>query len=933
MPGRNAKRTLPAGFLLQTVPPSAVAHPIVSIAGVATLLAPAVSEEVERSADPAAAGPALARILEARPDLTDRLASDGGLVAAAVAVAAASPYLTRLCIADPAAVDVLADLGARPVLAEPIGDAVALARWKRLELLRVAARDLLGLERLEETGVALSALADDVLTGSARLAAGPRAAGELAVIGMGKLGGQELNYASDIDVIFVGDSDPRPLLAVARNAWRVDVDLRPEGRNGPLTRSLESYLAYWDRWADTWEFQALIKARPVAGDRALSAAFMAAAQERVWGRPFGAEELRAVRAMKARAEGQVARRGQSDRELKLGPGGIRDIEFAVQLLQLVHGRADPALRSPTTLSALAELALAGYVATADAEALDAAYRFLRAAEHRLQLVENQQVHALPSDTAARTRLARVMGFRDSPDETALGHFERELRRHQATVRSIHERLFFRPLLEVFTRAGSTRPAGLTERAVAERLAAFGFSDADRTRHAVEELTRGFSRSSRLMQQLLPLLFEWLSQAPDPDLGLLGLRSLSTGQHRRDHLLALFRESPEAARRLCLLLGTSAQFNRGFERHPDLLADLDDDRVMTARKRGELQSQAQKSLGWRRDEEERRHALDQLRQVEWLRVPAADVLGLADVTATERGLTALAEAVLQTALDEVAPSVPFAIVAMGRLGGAELTYASDLDVLLVFEGDDPAQVSAAEAAAEQLLRYLNGDTPANRLWTLDTALRPEGRQGPLARSVAAYQTYYSRWAQLWERQALLRGRFVAGDPDVGRKFHEVADAFVWDAPLTKEQVREIRRMKARIEHERIPAGEDPQFHLKLGRGSLSDVEWTAQLLQWQHGIRVEGTMAALAALSHAGVIPESDANVLADAYRFCEETRNRLYLVRGGPGDALPGTGPLLTRLARSLGTTPAGLREEYRRRTRRSRQVMERLFYGRAGPS
>jgi glutamate-ammonia-ligase adenylyltransferase len=410
---------------------------------------------------------------------------------------------------------------------------------------------------------------------------------------------------------------------------------------------------------------------------------------------------------------------------------------------------------------------------------------------------------------------------------------------------------------------------------------------------------------------------------------LGLRSLSTGQHRRDHLLALFRESSEAARRLCLLLGTSTQFNRGFEHHPELLADLADDRAIAARSRSELQSQAKRSLGWRSNEEERRHALDQLRQVEWLRVAAGDVLGLTDVATTERGLTALAEAVLQSGLEEIAPSVPFAIIAMGRLGGAELTYASDLDVLLVFDGDHPAQASAAEAAATRLLRYLNGDTPANRLWTLDIDLRPEGRQGPLARSLAAYQTYYARWAQLWERQALLRGRFVAGDAEVGRKFEEVVHAFVWDVPLTKEQVREVRRMKGRIEHERIPVGEDPQFHLKLGRGSLSDIEWTAQLLQWQHGIKAEGTMVALAALSHGGAIPESDASVLADAYRFCEETRNRLYLVRGGPGDALPSTGPLLTRLARSLDTTPTGLREEYRRRTRRSRQVVERLFYGR----
>ncbi len=633
----------------------------------ADVLVPVLKDEVERSADPAAAANSIRRLLEDRPGLADRLAVDHELSYALVTVVAASPYLTRLCGADPEALPVLASLDARPPLPpDPELDGAGLARWKRLEYLRLAARDLTGKDRLEATGAALAELANDVVAAAIRLAR-PAATG-LAVIGMGKLGGRELNYASDIDLIFVGTGDPRPVLDVARQSWRVDLDLRPEGRNGPLTRTLDSYLAYWDRWAETWEFQALIKARFVAGDAELGQSFLAAASERVWSRPFGADELRAVRSMKARAEGEVARRGLSDRELKLGPGGIRDIEFAVQLLQLVHGRADPALRCPATLPALAELAAAGYIAVADSDALDAAYRFLRAAEHRLQLVEDQQVHSLPADAAARSRLARVMGFRDDPESTALAVFDASLRRHQATVRSIHERLFFRPLLELFARPGEA--AGrLSEEAAVERLAAFGFSDAERTRQAVKELTKGLSRVSRLMEQVLPLLFEWLSQSPDPDLGLVGLRGLATGQHRRDHLVALCRESPEAARRLCLLLGTSVMFGRRFERHPDLLADLADDRALRARSADELDRQAHRFLAWRDGPDERRHGLAQLKWTEWLRIASSDVLGLADVASTQRALTDLAQAVLRTALEEVTGTVPFAVVAMGRFGGA------------------------------------------------------------------------------------------------------------------------------------------------------------------------------------------------------------------------------------------------------------------------
>jgi [glutamine synthetase] adenylyltransferase / [glutamine synthetase]-adenylyl-L-tyrosine phosphorylase len=893
-----------------------------------------VTDDIEHSADPSGAARAVARLIDAHSALADRLVADERLRAAVVAVVAASPHLTRLCALDPAGLDVLADLDERPAFTGD--DAGELVRWKRLELLRIAARDLLGLDQLEQVGAALAELADEVLAASFRLAL-PDPDSGLTVIGMGKLGGRELNYASDIDVMFAGgpDADARAVIAVARQAFRVDVDLRPEGRSGPLTRSLDSFEAYWDRWAETWEFQALLKARPAAGDLDLGRAWATAANERVWGRPFGAEELRAVRDMKARTEGEVARKGLSERELKLGPGGIRDIEFAVQLLQLVHGRADPGLRSPTTLTALAELADAGYIAVSDQQALDAAYRFLRAAEHRLQLVEDQQIHALPVDAAARNRLARVMRYRDDAEMTSLARFEADLRRHQATVRSIHERLFFRPLLEAFTRPEI--PGGLKAGAVAERLAAFGFSDAERTRLAVVELTRGLSRSSRLMQQLLPLLLEWLSQAPDPELGLLGLRSLATGHHCRDQLVGLFRESSEAARRLCLLLGTSRLAVRALERHPDLLADLADDDALRARPRDELVGRAERSMAWRGTPEQRRHALVQLKQGEWLRVAANDILDLAGKDAdtgtnpgiTGRSLSDLAEAVLHAALDEINPPVPFAVMAMGRFGGGELSYASDLDVLLVFDGQTAADAEAAEQAAESLLRYVNGETPATRLWTLDTELRPEGRKGPLARSLAAYEGYYARWAELWERQALLRGRWVAGDPDVGRRFGAVVEPFLWGAPLADSDVREIRRMKARIERERIPAGEDPQFHLKLGRGSLSDVEWTAQLLQLQHGVRGEGTLAALAALEQAGVLASDDAAILADAYRFCEQTRNRWYLVRGAPGDSLPGTGPWLTALARSMGTTPSGLRDEYRRRTRRARLVVERVFYNR----
>jgi glutamate-ammonia-ligase adenylyltransferase len=875
-----------------------------------------LSRAVERSAAPAAVATALARWAERDRDVLEALEADADLRATAVAVLGSGRALTEVCLNDEAALTVLARLDDRQAPDRQSVD--ALVRWKRLEYLRLAARDLTGVDELEGTGTALAAMADDVLAAAWALA-GDDVSG-VAVIGMGKLGGTELNYASDVDVLFVGEGDVQRLLAIARLCFRVDADLRPEGRNGPLVRSLASYRAYWERWAQTWEFQSLLKARRVAGNPQLGAAFAAAAAEQVWERPFGADDLREVRRMKARAEGEMARRGLSDREVKRGRGGIRDVEFAVQLLQLVHGRNDPTLRAPGTLTALAELALAGYVDHDDAAQMAAAYRFLRAVEHRLQLADGAQVHTIPSDRDALDRLARVMGYRDDAGTTATAHLLDELRHQQATARSIHERLFFRPLLELF--AGV--PVALTPAAADARLAAFGFADADQTRRALRELTGGLTRSSRMMQQFLPLLLEWLSEAPDPDSGLLGLRRLVAFPHRADMLVTIFRDSPEAARHLCLLLGTSSFVSAQLERHPELIADLAETDAAAA----PLRERIAMALSWREEGRSQLTALRHLEEAEKLRIAADDILDVApSVEEVGARLTTLAEGVLEAALQTLRPPIPFSVIAMGRFGGGELSYASDLDVLLVYDDAAAGDVAAADATAEMFLRAIKGATPSERLYLLDADLRPEGKQGPLARSLGGYEAYYQRWALTWERQALVRARPVAGDRDLGERFMELAGNFAWQ-PLSEEQERDIRRMKARIERERMPARDDPDFNLKLGRGSLSDVEWTAQLLQLRHGVRSAGTMAALRALVEAAYLDPADAEVLSEAYRFCERTRNRLYLVRGFPGDALPSRPDHLSFLARSLGCTPTELRSDYRRVTRRAREVTERLFYG-----
>ena len=881
--------------------------------------------------------PALEWLVETVPELGVELAAEGppggagaggppSLLSVLVLVLAASPALGRLLRSDPAAIDVLRQLGLPPP--EPEDGAEALVAWKRRELLRIAARDLAGLDPLEGVGLNLALMADTVLA-KARAAAGGAGAG-LAVVAMGKAGALELNYASDVDVLLVGEGDPRVLLDIARRCFRVDVDLRPEGRSGPLTRSLESYAAYWERWAEAWERQALLKARPVAGPPELCGGFAEAAADVVWGRPFTADDLRQVRHMKARTEGEVRRRGVADREIKRGPGGIRDVEFSVQLLQMIHGPTDPRLRAPATLDALAELAGGGYIAGSDAADLETSYRFMRAVENRLQMAEEEQTHTVPADPAARHWLARVTGFADDPRSSATDKLDEALRRHRGTARAVHERLFFRPLLEAFASVRAERLVPtLSPDALGERLAAFGFADTARARAALVELTRGLSRSSRMMQALLPLMLEWLSESPDPDLGLLSLRRLM-GSARSDHLqlVGLFRESPEAARRLCALLGTSPLLQEPVRRDPGLVGRLVADGGLAGRSRAALVGQARAITEWRSEVRRRQRGLRLFKLGEEAVVMAADILGQAGVAEVGRRLSDVAEATLGAALAAVEPPVPMAVIGLGRLGGAELSYASDLDVLVVAGPGSDAGVVETEAAATRLLGFVLGETPAWRIYNLDLRLRPEGKQGALARTIEGYDNYYRRWAGTWERQALLRARPVAGDPALGEAFMALARRVALEGPFGEEERRQIRRMKARVETERVPAGEDPDFHLKLGRGSLTDVEWTVQLLQLEHRVAGPATLAALADLVAAGAVDSGDAGVLSDSYRFCEQVRNRLYLVQGTPGDSLPTAPERLATLARSLELTPQALRDRYRRVTRRARRVVERLFYG-----
>jgi len=986
-----------------------------------------VLEALAAAADPDLALASLARLppdaelrsaLRADPGLRARLIGVLGVSAALGGHLARHPGDWRVlsgpeALRHPAAREVcdelLAAVGATPGDREPVSDparlggadpATELRIGYRRRLLHLAGRDLTGAESLTQVTAELADLAAAALEAALAIARSQlppgSAPGTLAVIAMGKCGGRELNYASDIDVIFVagpgtaagrgmvagrgtdqvgagagadetgGGREAAALQTATRLAagmirvcsaaateealFPVDPNLRPEGRDGPLVRTLASHRAYYERWAKTWEFQALLKARPVAGDAELGRAYLAAIGPMVWRSAQRERFVADVQAMRRRVEGSLPAR-QAGREIKLGPGGLRDIEFAVQLLQLVHGRTDETLRAAATLDALAELARGGYVGRADAASLGAAYQFLRSVEHLLQLRQLRRTHTLPEDPAVLRLLGRALramqgagpGHGD-PAEDLLAQW----REHARQARQLHEKLFYRPLLEAVARLPGDA-VRLTREAAQARLEALGYADPAGALRHIEALISGVSRRAAIQRTLLPVMLGWFADAAQPDAGLLAFRQVSEALGETSWYLRLLRDDTKVAQRMARLLASSRYATGLLLRAPDAVAMLADDAQLAPRPAAALYPDVAAAVRRHRTAGAAVTAVLALRRKELLRTAMADLLGLSGIEQTGEALTAVAAVTVAAALDAAVRKVEqqagplptrICVVAMGRLGGHEMGYASDADVMFVHEphdgADEEAATRAAHAVAEELRGLLARPGPDPPL-PIDAGLRPEGRQGPLVRTLASYRAYYQRWSAPWEAQALLRAEPVAGDAALGDAFLALADEFRYPAGgIGDAAVREIRRIKARMESERMPRGVDPALHLKLGPGGLADAEWVAQLLQLRSAhavpaLRTTRTLAALHAARDEGLIGTADAAALGAAWQLAARIRNAVMLVRGRAGDTVPTSQPELGAVARLLGYAPDAsqdLPQDYRRAARRARAVMERLFYG-----
>ena len=890
----------------------------------------------------------------------------------------------------------------------------ALRTAYRNRLLGIVADDLTSpdpYQHVETVGRRMSDLADAALDAAlliARRAVGsPARNTALAVIAMGKTGARELNYISDVDVVYVvapaeGRQVPEEELLAAGTAiatelaavvsstgaepplWPLDTGLRPEGKDGALVRTLASHVAYYQRWAASWEFQALLKARAAAGDEALGRAYEQAVAPFIWSASLRDNFVDDARAMRRRVERASEPRNGQDRRIKLGPGGLRDVEFTVQLLQLVHGRGDQSLRVRPTLTALRALSDGGYVSRGAAGALGDGYRVLRLLEHRSQLHRLRRTHDLPDSDADLRRIGRGIDRTALNDPDTLREAFRAARRQ---VRSLHEEIYYRPLLGAA--AGLTADEmTLTPRAAGERLAAVGYRDPAGAMHHIQALTEGVSRRAAIQRQLLPVIIGWLGEGPDPDSGLLSFRTLSEKIGGSHWYLAMLRDSPVAARRLCHVLSGARWTTDRLAERPESIAWLDDDAELQPRDAAALREEACHILRRRSlhasdaadPEHEAREAMQavmSLRSRELLRAALADSLDGLDPARTAAILTAATDAALEGALgiatalviarrdgaraladgpDErgrwAAARADHAIIAMGRLGGAETGFASDADLLFVHRprgGATGASETAAEAAAaeaEEVARTVVGLLAGARPHplTADADLRPEGRRGPMSRSLDSYREYYGRWARTWERQALLRARPCAGDEDLARAFTDLIDPLRRPREgLEPQALREIRRLKARMESERLPRGADPALHLKLGPGGLSDVEWVAQILQLSHagthpGLRTTSTIGALEAAARDGLIDAEDARRLIAAWQLATRVRAANVIGTGRDGgariDLLP-SDPLEIRVVgRLLGLEPGrerDLEDLYRKMARHARLVAERILFGGAG--
>ena len=897
------------------------------------------------------------------------------------------PATMRLWFAEDLAADLAQTLGPFETRAARMN---ALRRFKYRHILRIGARDLLGDADLSMTTEELSHLADACISEALREAAvtvgdlfgtprGPDGSDTgVAVIGMGKLGGDELNYSSDIDLMFVYGADGetsggrsgrvangdyfarvcRELVALLEDiteeghVFRVDLRLRPEGRMGPVVLSLDGYRQYYRERAELWERQALIKARIAAGDARVGARFQDLARETVYRPGLDERIVPAIRAMKGQIDTALRAKGREATNVKLGRGGIREIEFIVQALQLLYGGDDAWLREANSLKAIFRLTERGYLAPDLGRLLSQAYVHLRTIEHRLQILDELQTHTLPDDAQALGRLARRAGFQGPPARAA-----REFQvKHRAVTAAVH-----RAFREFFA-AREHGPRHHVRLASLTALKATGFKDPERARQNLQLILEGrplvpyAAHLDTTLERLYPLLLDALWKSPDPDEALNQFERLLGATGPRAGLVELLVKDPDLLLGLVKVCAGGDHLTELLIAQPELLASLANPERVLARKSKAVLRQAMASLfvpGT--TPAEPRDRLRRVKQAEELAVVWRYVLGITTIDGYSREMTALAEATLAAGWilaqeplverygvprDSAGHFIPAVIVGLGKLGGRELVTGSDLDLFVVF-GEDGTTDGAERIdahwfyslAVERLAGVLGDITAAGVAFPVDLRLRPGSKGSGFAASVAALERYYLEHGDLWERQTLTRARLVLGDRALARRTRAALRRLVYGDALPRAALKEIAEVHARMERE-LGKETRGRVHVKYGRGGLVDVEFLAQALQLVHGhdhpeARQGATAAALAGLARVGAIDPALASGLVERYRFLRRVSGALRLLGARPSDTLELAGPMPARVASALGyESRQAFLDAYREQTSAVREAYERGLKG-----
>ncbi|RBP97998.1 bifunctional glutamine-synthetase adenylyltransferase/deadenyltransferase [Bifidobacterium aemilianum] len=887
-------------------------------------------------------------------------------------------------------------------LEDPAQAVTRMRQAYRRQLAAIMAKDLCAANPMEIQPVissSLSDLADASLEAALAIARAQVEGSErcrFTIIGMGKLGAHELNYVSDVDLIYVvepaddhtsmaqltavGSRLAGSLQKICQSAmpgvaeaplWQIDTGLRPEGKDGPLVRRLEAHELYYQQWAQSWEFQALLKARPVAGDAALGQAYLQMTQPLVWQASQRENFVNDCQAMRKRVEDLIPT-ANKEREIKLGRGGLRDVEFTVQMLQLVHGRSDETLRARSTLQALDALAEGGYISRNQATLLSKDYRFERVLEHRQQIWQMRRTHLFPDIHGVNSGQVDAKPFDQSLVKEALDQ-NRDLRRlakafrlrpvdlyelydkTRKEVRRLHMDIYYRPMLPINAQPGNDRIV-LSAQATRDRFASIGFADVDAAMRHVGALTEGVSRASKINRFLLPAVLQWLGEGQNPDMGLLYWRKLEEHFGKGSPYLGFLRDSPMAAKRLCHVLSNSRVLGDALNKSVESITWLGSDKLLTARSRSSLDTQCQATMErYAGNTKEFADSLRAMRRQEIERIGLSWLNSTLDGKGCLTGMTDVYDAIIEATLefaiqhqcqvmDLQSPPAAICLIAMGRYGGHEINFSSDADLMAFYrpEGTFGMQGQAgpfALAVIDELRAILQGPISLEAKIELDFDLRPEGKNGPLVRSYESAREYYGSWSQTWEHQALLRARYAAGDRQLAEDFlTHIADPLRYPAqPPSEEEMNETRKLKARMEAERLPRGVHRERHLKLGKGGLSDVEWTVQLLQLQEAgqhpeLRVHSTLQALDRLKALGVLSAQDAKVLRETWIICTDARNGNYLWNGrvAQADIIPDDLDALGGMAVCQGY-PANRGQYYENDLlalmRQCREVMERIFY------